>query len=101
MYAYFPYMNEDRKNRLLIGEANYEWQEGGVVLHIAFDGEVWLIDEGKIPVALVYGERAERVVIGEGDFQSFGNNTELVLELDRKSEGARMLPMARSFALGF
>jgi hypothetical protein len=99
--VYFPYVTHDRKQRLLIGKTNAEWQEGGLLLRIEFDEEVWLLDEGKISVCLVYGERAERVFIGEVDFTSHGHKTESVLKFDRDSGVVRMLPMARSFALGF
>lgn len=99
--VYFPYMTHDKKWRILIGWAEFEWLESDLALKIKFDEEMLSPDEGRVPISLVYGERAERVVIGEAVFHPGDKKTELVLELDGGSDVVRMLPIARSFAIGY
>jgi hypothetical protein len=99
--AYFVYLGENRRQRLLCGDAYVHFRNSECFLVLEFE-EAFLIDEeAYFPVSLVYGERAEREVIGDGKYELLDTNKMTVSVKIKPSKIEQMFHSARSFSIGF
>jgi hypothetical protein len=99
--AYFVYLGETRQQRLLCGDAYIRFRDSRCFLVLEFELAIMLDEEATLPVSLVYGERAEREVIGDGKYERLGTNKMTVSVKVKPSKIEQMFHQARSFSIGF